>query len=195
MQSRCLCTTTAQRAWRHSKSGRPATGFSRGGCPSGSRTFGMPQRSSPSPSAALWRRSNRWAARGVNTSWTKHQAKEIAVGTAEIAVKKSFSRAEALVVPMELGMDFETLKYDLDQFRMGLDVELEHGLRSPKTDVSGDDSVITGKIALAHLTEYPDYYTRLAVMEREAAAHWKAKRCQAGLSRLWATMYGGDAVG
>jgi hypothetical protein len=98
------------------------------------------------------------------------------VGTAEIAVKKSFTRAESLVVTMELGMDFETLKYDLEQFRMGLDVELEHGRRSPKTDVSGDDSIITGKIALAHLTEYPDYYTRLAVMEREAAVHWKAKK-------------------
>jgi hypothetical protein len=103
-------------------------------------------------------------------------AKEIAMGTAAMTAKKAFTRAEALVVTMELGMNFETLKYDLEQFRMGLDVELEHGRRSPKTDVSGDDSVITGKIALAHLTEYPDYYTRLAVMEREAAAHWKAKK-------------------
>ena len=98
------------------------------------------------------------------------------MGTAAMTAKKAFTRAEALVVTMELGMDFETLKYDLDQFRMGLDVELEHGRRSPKTDVSGDDSIITGKIALAHLTEYPDYYTRLAVMEREAAVHWKAKK-------------------
>jgi hypothetical protein len=57
-----------------------------------------------------------------------------------------------------------------------LGVELEHGPRSPKTDVSGDDSIITGKIALAHLTEYPDYYTRLAVMEREAAAHKHARK-------------------
>jgi hypothetical protein len=98
------------------------------------------------------------------------------VGTAEATVKKSFTRAEARVVSIELGMDFETLKYDLEQFRMGLDVELEHGLRSPKTDVSGDDSVITGKIALAHLTGYPDYYTRLAVLELEAAAHLKAQK-------------------
>jgi len=98
------------------------------------------------------------------------------VGTAEAIIKKSYTRAEARVVAIELGMDFETLKYDLEQFRMGLDVELEHGRRSPKTDVSGNDSVITGKIALAHLTEYPDYYTRLAVLEREAAAHLKAKK-------------------
>ena len=98
------------------------------------------------------------------------------MGTVEMATKKSFTREEALAVATELGIDFEALKYDLEQFRMGLDVELEHGRRSPKTDVSGDDSIITGKIALAHLTEYPDYYTRLAVMEREAAVHWKAKK-------------------
>ena len=98
------------------------------------------------------------------------------MGTPAATIKKSFTRAEARVVAIELGLDFDRLKYDLEQFRMGLDVELEHGLRSPKTDVSGDDSVITGKIALTHLTEYPDYYTRLAVLEREAAAHWKARK-------------------
>ena len=98
------------------------------------------------------------------------------MGTAEISTKKSFSRDEALAVATELGMDFEALKYDLEQFRMGMDVELEHGLRSPKTDVTGDDSILTGKIALAHLNEFPDYYTRLAVLEREAADHWKTRR-------------------
>ena len=85
------------------------------------------------------------------------------MGAAEKAVKKSFTSDEARAVATEL-----------EQFRMGLDVELEHGPRSPKTDVSGDDSIITGKIALAHLTEFPDYYTRLAVLEREAAAHLRA---------------------
>ena len=85
-------------------------------------------------------------------------------------VKKSFTREEALAVATELGIDFTALKCDLEQFRMGLDVELEHGLRSPKTNVSGDDWNITGKIALAHLKEFPDYYTRLAVLESEAAA-------------------------
>jgi hypothetical protein len=91
-------------------------------------------------------------------------------------VKKSFTRDEALAVATLLGLDFEALKYDLEQFRKGLDVELEHGLRSPKTDVTGDDSIITGKIALAHLNEFPDYYTRLAVLEREAAAHWSTRK-------------------
>jgi hypothetical protein len=100
----------------------------------------------------------------------------MAMGAVEMTVKQSFTRDEALTVAIDLGMDFEALKYDLEQFRMGMDVELEHGLVSPKTNVSGDDSIITGKIALAHLNEFPDYYTRLAVLEREAADHWKTRR-------------------
>jgi hypothetical protein len=96
------------------------------------------------------------------------------LGAAKKAVKKSFTSDEARAVATELGIDFRALNCDLEQFRMGLDVELEHGPGSPKTDVSGDDSIITGKIALAHLTEFPDYYTRLAVLEREAAAHLRA---------------------
>ena len=91
-------------------------------------------------------------------------------------VKKSFTREEALAVATELGIDFTALKWNLEQFRMGLDVELEHGPRSPKTDVTEDDWNITGKIALAHLNEFPDYYTRLAVLEREAAADKKARK-------------------
>ena len=51
---------------------------------------------------------------------------------------------------------------------MGLDVELEHGLIDPSTDVTGNDPILTGKIALAHLNEFADYYTRLEKMEREA---------------------------
>jgi Protein of unknown function (DUF5661) len=98
------------------------------------------------------------------------------VVVAQVMAKKSFTPMEALAVATELSLNFGALNYDLEQFRMGLDVELEHGLRTPKTDISGDDSIITGKIALVHLTEYPDYYTRLAAMEREAAAHFGAKK-------------------
>ena len=90
------------------------------------------------------------------------------MATAGIAIKKSFTRSEALVVATELGMDFETLKYDVEQFRMGLNVELEHGLINPSTDVTGDAPMLTGKIALAHLNEFADYYTRLKKMEAEA---------------------------
>src|SRR5450759_1265550 len=102
--------------------------------------------------------------------------KEMAVGTDELATKRSFTSEEARAVATELGIDFGALGCDLEQFRMGLGVELEHGPRDPETDVSGDDSIVTGKVALAHLTEFPDYYTRLAVMEREAADHLRAQK-------------------
>jgi len=92
----------------------------------------------------------------------------------ELATKRSFTTEEARTVAAELGVDFGALGCDLEQFRMGLDVELEHGPRDPETDVSGNDPIVTGKIALAHLTEFPDYYTRLAVLEREADVHQRS---------------------
>ncbi len=93
------------------------------------------------------------------------------MGTGDLATKRTFTSDEARAVATTLGIDFAALGCDLEQFRMGLDVELEHGPRDPETDVSGNNPIVTGKIALAHLTEFPDYYTRLAVLEREAAAH------------------------
>jgi hypothetical protein len=93
-----------------------------------------------------------------------------------LATKRSFTTDEARALAIELGIDFEALGCDLEQFRMGLGVELEHGPRDPETDVSGNDPIVTGKIALAHLTEFPDYYTRLAVLEREAADHLMAQK-------------------
>ena len=89
----------------------------------------------------------------------------------EQATRGSFTSDEAQAIATGLGIDFGQLGCDLEQFRMGLDVELEHGSRNPETDVSGNDPIATGKIALAHLTEYPDYYTRLAILERDAAAN------------------------
>ena len=65
-----------------------------------------------------------------------------------------------------LGVDWT--KFDVEQFRMGLDVELEHGIRELSTNVTNDDEITTGKIALAHLNEFPDYYTRLQKMESQA---------------------------
>lgn len=58
---------------------------------------------------------------------------------------------------------------------MGLNVELEHGTRDKSTNVTNDDALTTGKIALAHLTEFPDYYDRLDKLEEEAKAYWKNK--------------------
>jgi Protein of unknown function (DUF5661) len=80
------------------------------------------------------------------------------VGTVELATKRPFTSDEALAVASELGIDFEALGCDLDQFRMGLGVELEHGPRDPETDVSGDDPIITGKLALAQLDAVAQLY-------------------------------------
>jgi len=77
-----------------------------------------------------------------------------------------FTTEEAKKIGEELGIDWSL--YDVEQYRMGLDVELEHGLVDPHTNVTDDGSIMTGKIALAHLNEFPDYYTRLEIMEREA---------------------------
>ena len=78
---------------------------------------------------------------------------------------KTFHYAEARKSE-ELGIDWK--KFDVEQFRMGLDVELEHGLIDPQTNITDDDPILTGKIALAHLNELSDYYTRLYEMEEEA---------------------------
>ena len=84
--------------------------------------------------------------------------------------RDSFTAEEAARVVAGLDIDLDAEGFDLEQFRAGMDVELEHGMRDPETDVTGDDAVTIGKIALAHLHEIPDYYTRLAVMEAEAEA-------------------------
>jgi hypothetical protein len=90
-----------------------------------------------------------------------------------MAGKKHFTAEEAQRIGEALGIDWK--EFDVEQYRMGLDVELEHGMRNPKTDVTHDDPIMTGKIALAHLEEYPDYYTRLAKLEAEADAYWSAR--------------------
>ncbi|MBU1865095.1 MAG: hypothetical protein KKE89_01675 [Actinobacteria bacterium] len=83
-----------------------------------------------------------------------------------------FTEAQARTIGEEIGIDWDAAPFDVDQFRRGLHVELEHGSRDPETDVTGSDPIVTGKIAWAHLREYPDYYDRLEVMEREAEEYW-----------------------
>ena len=83
-----------------------------------------------------------------------------------MTTKKHFTAEEAKAIGEQLGIDWT--EFDVEQFRMGMDVELEHGLVDPATNVTDDDPLMTGKIALAHLNEFGDYYTRLEIMEREA---------------------------
>jgi hypothetical protein len=77
---------------------------------------------------------------------------------------------EARRVGDEIGVDWT--RFDLEQFRAGMDVEFEHGTHDPQTNVTNDDPIVTGKIALAHMKEFPDYYVRLAQMESEAERYW-----------------------
>lgn len=83
-----------------------------------------------------------------------------------ILTEKHFTRDDAKRIGESLGIDWT--KFDMEQFRMGLDVELEHGSHNLSTNVTNDDEITTGKIALAHLNEFPDYYTRLQKMESQA---------------------------
>ncbi len=88
----------------------------------------------------------------------------------------SVSTEEATRVGELIGIVWSSASFDVEQFRAGMEVELEHGVRDPATDVTGDDPIITGKIALAHLNEFPDYYTRLKRMEHEAEREWRQGR-------------------
>lgn len=87
--------------------------------------------------------------------------------------KKVFTQKQAKEIGEKLGIRWD--KFDVEQFRKGMDVELEHGKVNPQTNVTNDDPVLTGKIALAHLNEFPDYYDRLYEMEEEAEEYWDKK--------------------
>ena len=88
--------------------------------------------------------------------------------------KREFGAKEAKEIGGRIGVDWTRIP--IDEFRMGLSVELEHGAHDPETDVTEDDLLLTGKIALAHLKEFPDYYTRLEKMEAEAEDYWSKRK-------------------
>ena len=90
-----------------------------------------------------------------------------------MAGRKPFTTEEAKKIGEKLGIKWD--KFDVEQFRIGMNVELEHGWRDSATNVTNDNDLITGKIALAHLNEFPDYYIRLEKLEKEAEAFWEKK--------------------
>jgi hypothetical protein len=91
-----------------------------------------------------------------------------------MSATRHYSAEEAQRAAEELGVDWS--KFDVEQFRIGMDVELEHGAANPVTDVTGNDPHKTGKIVLAHLNRFADYYTRLTKMEEQAEGDWKGKQ-------------------
>ncbi len=92
-----------------------------------------------------------------------------------MTAKRQFTVEEARAAGERVGIDWNSSRFDVEQFRMGMDVELEHGTRDPETNVTGDDVEVTAKIARAHLNEFPDYYSRLAAMEADAEAYWNSQ--------------------
>jgi hypothetical protein len=95
---------------------------------------------------------------------------EVPRGGHMTTIGSRFTLAAAERIGTLVGIDWNTAPFTPEQYRLGLEVELEHGLHDPETNVTNDDEILTGKIAWAHLKELPDYYTRLAVMEAEAGS-------------------------
>jgi len=90
-----------------------------------------------------------------------------------VSDQRKTSTEEARRIGDQIGVDWS--RFDVEQFRAGMDVEFEHGSHDPQTDVTGDDPILTGKIALAHMKEFPDYYERLERMEEQAKQEWAAR--------------------
>lgn len=91
-------------------------------------------------------------------------------------VKPSFTREDAIMIARALKIDFSKEKFDIDEFAVGINVELEHGSKFIETNITKNDPILTGKIAYAHLKEFPDYYTRLKKLEEEAKAYWSTMK-------------------
>jgi hypothetical protein len=88
---------------------------------------------------------------------------------------QTVTSVQAETIGREIGIEWTNSPFDVEQFRSGLEVEFEHGSHDPETNVTNDDPITTGKIAWAHLKEFPDYYTRLDAMEAQAHKDWDAK--------------------
>lgn len=84
--------------------------------------------------------------------WTKLKKPEVLPKEAKIILKE---------------VNTEGMNIDLEDFRTGLEVELEHGTKFKNANVTNNHPILTGKIVLAHLKESLDYYKRLEVAELE----------------------------
>jgi hypothetical protein len=86
---------------------------------------------------------------------------------------KKLNSKDAKKIGDDLGINWNEV--DLNEFTKGVNIEFEHGTKYPETNVTKDDKKLTGKIAWAHLKEFPDYFTRLEKLEKEAREYWKSK--------------------
>jgi menaquinone-dependent protoporphyrinogen oxidase len=123
-----------------------------------------------------WVKIEAWAQTIADTLRGKETRGEVGESEEVRMTYPYFTKEDAKRVGDILKVDWKRI--ELEQFRKGMDVELEHGHINPLTDVTHNDAVATGKIALAHLNEFPDYYTRLEKMEAEAEAYWKMAKSE-----------------
>ena len=103
------------------------------------------------------------------------QLRERSARIVAVTEQGRFSEEEARRIGEEVGIDWSAAPFDVEQLRRGMEVELEHGLHDPRTNVTDDDPCVTARIALAHLNEFPDYYTRLEQMEEQAKRDWQER--------------------
>jgi hypothetical protein len=117
----------------------------------------------------------------MSSALTKPHTKTCEYATANLYLsamseKAHFTSEQAHAAGKRIGIDWASSPFGVEQFRMGMDVELEHGTQDLQTNVTNDDETITAKIALAHLNEFPDYYTRLDAMESDAHTYWASRK-------------------
>jgi len=124
--------------------------------------------SSAAFSLGMWEDLGLLAAGATAAAWLWRDARGHHQREEGMNTKRRFTTADARAIGTHVGIDWTTT--DLEQFRRGLEVELEHGARDPETNVTNDDPYLTAKIAWAHLREIPDYYARLDAMEAAASA-------------------------
>ena len=86
---------------------------------------------------------------------------------------KKLNSKDAKKIGDDLGINWNEV--DINEFTKGVNIEFEHGTKYPETNVTKDDKKLTGKIAWAHLKEFPDYFTRLEKLEKKAREYWKNK--------------------
>lgn len=84
------------------------------------------------------------------------------------------TKKQAKSLGNKFSINFDIIEFN--EWHYGLNVELEHGRQLGLTNVSNNSLVLTAKIALAHLMEYPDYYKRLKIMEDKADIYWHNKQ-------------------
>lgn len=126
----------------------------------------------PDNSEAKFTRFLLFAAVVAGGTWLLHRVNEMRTGLVLNKGKPKAPYSTAKFIGEQIGINWKTSRFSLDEFARGIIVEMEHGKINQRTNVTNDDLFLTGKIAWAHLNEFPDYYTRLDQLESEGSKYW-----------------------